>query len=91
MTDTVNQSGLIIYFFIQHPCEISIYFVHAFPVFDVFLQMMEHVGNLNIRASMKRTLQRTDTCGDCRIRIRPCGRSNANRESRVITTTMFRL
>ena len=89
MTDTVNQSGLIIHFLIQHPCEIGIYLVHALPVLDILLQVMEHIGHLDIRASVKRAFQRTDTCGDGRVCICSGGRSHTNRESRVVTTAMF--
>ena len=91
MTDTINQTGLIIRFLIQHTGKVSINFVHIGPILDIFLQMMEHIRHLDICPSMKRTFQRADTCGDGRISIRTAGRNYTDGKSRVITTSVFSL
>ena len=89
MTNTINQSGLIINLFIQHTSKVGVNLINICPVLDVLLQMMEHISNLNICTSVKRAFQRTDTCGNGRVSICSGRRSDTDSKSRVITTTVF--
>ena len=67
---------------IRHPQE-------KLSIAENFLQMMEHISNLNICTSVKRAFQRTDTCGNGRVSICSGRRSDTDSKSRVITTTVF--
>ena len=51
--------------------------------------MMEHVDNLDVGTTMKRTLQATDTGSDRTVGIRAGRRGDTHREGRVVTTTML--
>ena len=89
MADAINQTGLVIHLLVQHTGEVSINFIHILPILDVLLQMMEHISNLNICTSVKRAFQRTDTCGNGRIRVCAAGRNDTYRKGRVVTTAML--
>ena len=89
MTDTIDKSGFIVHFLVQHTSEISIYFIHIRPVFDIFFQVMEHIRHLDIRSSVKRTFQRTDTGSDGRVGIRSGRGSDTDRKGRVVTSTVL--
>ena len=91
MSDTIYQAGLVIGFLVEHAGEVSINFIHVRPVLNVFLQMVEHIGNLDIGTSMKRPFQGTDTCRYRRVSIRPGRRSDAYGKSGVVTTTVLGL
>ena len=89
MSDTIYQTGLVIGFLVEHAGEVGINLIHIRPVLNVFLQVVEHIGNLDIGASMKRAFQGTDTCRYRRVSIRPGRRSDAYGKSGVVTATML--
>jgi len=91
MSYTVYQSCLVIYLLVQHTGEISVNLVYIRPIPDILLQMVEHVGNLDIGATVKRTFQGTDARSDGRIGISSGRGRYAYGERRVVTAAMLRL
>ena len=91
MADAIYQSRLVVHFFVQHTGKIGVYLVHTGPVADVLLQVVEHVGDLDIGSAMKRAFQRADARSYGRVSVRTGGGSDTYRKRRVVTAAMFRL
>ena len=89
MADTIDKTRLIISLLVEHALQVDIEFVDIGPILDSLLQMMEHIDNLDVGTTMKRTLQATDTGSDGAVGIRAGRRSNTHRKGRVVTTTML--
>ena len=89
MTDTIYQPRLVVNLLVQHAGKVSINLIHIRPILNVLLQMVEHIGNLNIGTAVKRPFQRTDTRCNRRISIRPGRRSYTYSKRRVVTAAML--
>ena len=56
MTDTINETCLVISLLVEHSLKVSIKFSYITPILDSFFQVVEHIDNLDIGTTMQRTL-----------------------------------
>ena len=89
MTDTIDETCLVVRLLVEHTLEISIKFGYITPILDSFFQMVEHIDNLDIGTTMQRTLQTADTCSNRTVSICTGRRCYTYSKGRVVTTTMF--
>ena len=69
MTDTINETCLVISLLVEHSLKVSIKFSYITPILDSFFQVVEHIDNLDIGTTMQRTLQTTDTSSNRTVSI----------------------
>ena len=89
MTDTIDETCLVVSLLVEHTGEINIQFLHILPVSDLLFQVMEHIDHLDVGTTMKRTFQAADTSGNRAVSICAGGRSDTHGKGRVVTTTML--
>jgi citrate synthase len=56
MTDTINETCLVISLLVEHSLKVSIKFSYITPILNSFFQVVEHIDNLDIGTTMQRTL-----------------------------------
>ncbi len=89
MTNAVNKTGLVKRFLVKYFFKIGGYFLLIVPVLHIFLYIVEHRANLNIRSAVLRAFERAERRCDCGICVRSRGRYNMRGKGRVITAAVL--
>ena len=69
MSHTVDQTAVVEDFFVEDLAEIAFHFFLIGPVFDVCLDILEHVLDFEVCTTMTRSLEGTDGCCNGRIGV----------------------
>ena len=91
MAHTIDETGFVKYFFIQHTFQIFGQCFFILIIRTAFLNISKHLLYLQVGTTMAGTFQRCN--GSCRSRIGICSRRSDYMigKCRVVTTTMLRM